>query len=68
MRNLKDSWARKIQGLVSTHAALRNHKLQTVSTDNFIVQDSNKIYPIESLHKFGTIRLATRRPVSHYDL
>ena len=37
----------------------------TVFTDNFIIQDS---YQIESFHKFGTIRLATRRPVSPYDL
>ena len=43
MRNLKNSRARKSQRLVSTHAALRNHKLQTVSTDNFIVQDSYQI-------------------------
>ena len=36
----------------------------TVFTDN-IIQD---LYQIESFHKFGTIRLATRRPVSPYDL
>jgi len=34
-------------------------------TDNFIMQD----YQFESFtFKFGTIRLATRRPVSPYDL